>query len=71
MDIAKKDVLTGDEDLEQSELMELMELALVHNRPRFVELILEKGLDLGEFFTVGRLFYLYNSRIVCLFFNFK
>ena len=60
-DIAKKYVFTGKEDFRQCELVELMDTALVYNRPRFVELILEKGLNLKQYLPMERLLSLYNS----------
>jgi hypothetical protein len=39
-------------------------MALVHNRPDFVELLLETGVDLKAFLSKRRLYYLYNSEIV-------
>ena len=39
-------------------------MALVHNRPEFVELMLETGVDLKAFLSKRRLYYLYNAKIV-------
>jgi hypothetical protein len=60
-DIAKTDIFTGEEDFKPYQLSNLMELALIQNKPRFVELILENGLNLKSFLTTRRLIYLYNS----------
>lgn len=38
-----------------------MEMALIQNKPEFVELLLENGLNLKSFLTVRRLCFLYNS----------
>jgi hypothetical protein len=38
-----------------------MEMALIQNKPEFVELLLENGLNLKSFLTVRRLYFLYNS----------
>jgi hypothetical protein len=48
------------------ELNILMEMALVQNKPEFVELLLENGLNLKSFLTIRRLCFLYNSnKVVC------
>ena len=39
-------------------------MALVHNKPEFVELMLETGINLKAFLSKRRLYYLYNSQIV-------
>ena len=38
-----------------------MEMALLQNKPEFVKLLLENGLNLNSFLTVKRLYFLYNS----------
>ena len=38
-----------------------MELALVKNKPDFVDLLIEKKIDLTGFLTEKRLLFLYNS----------
>lgn len=48
-DIASKHVLTGQEDFSVETLMELMKKALDENKPKFVEYVLEKNLDLNKF----------------------
>lgn len=65
-DIAKMFIFTGEEEFKLVELSYLMELALVENKPKFVEHILENGLNLSSFLTVSRLKYLYNSQKVLL-----
>lgn len=71
IDLAKSDIFTGEEDFRPSELIDLMEMALIQNKPEFVELLLENGVSLRkEFLTAARLFNLYNSKIVRVFFYF-
>jgi hypothetical protein len=60
-DIAKNDIFTGEEEFKQYELYHLMEIALIENKPEFIELLLENGLNLNSFLTFRRLIYLYNS----------
>jgi len=38
-----------------------MEIALLKNKPKFVKLLLENGLNIKKFLTVRRLIFLYNS----------
>jgi hypothetical protein len=64
-DIAKDEIFTGEEDFTSHQLNRLMELALLDNKPKFVELLLENGLNLKDFLTVKRLLFLYNSNKVC------
>lgn len=39
-------------------------MALIENKPDFVELLLQNGADLNLFLTFGRLYYLYNSATI-------
>ena len=66
-DIAKTDIFTGEEDFKPYQLSNLMEMALIQNKPKFVELLLENGLNLKSFLTVKRLYFLYNSHKVNIF----
>ena len=43
-----------------------MEMALIYDRPSFVELLFENKFDLNDFFTAKRLYYLYNAITVCI-----
>lgn len=61
-DIAKTDIFTGEEEFKQHQIASLMEMALLQNKPKFVELLLENGLNLKSFLTVKRLLFLYNSQ---------
>lgn len=63
-DIAKTDIFTGEEEFQSYQLANLMEMALIQNKPEFVELLLENGLNLKSFLTVRRLCFLYNSHKV-------
>jgi hypothetical protein len=60
-DIAKADIFNGEEEFKSNELNNLMEMALLQNKPEFVELLLENGLNLKSFLTLKRLYFLYNS----------
>lgn len=61
VDIAKADIFNGEESFSSDQLSKILELALVENRPEFVELLLQNGADLNCFLTYDRLYYLYNS----------
>lgn len=50
-----------DENLEANQLAILMQMAMIENRPEFVEIILEAGIDLKSFLNKRRLYFLYNS----------
>ena len=45
-------------------MFKLLEIALIDNKPEFVKLFIENGINLDSFLTYGRLYYLYNSRKV-------
>lgn len=64
MDIAKTDIFTGEEEFTDRQKSNLLEMALIHNKPEFVELLLETGVDLKSFLNKRRLYFLYNSQIV-------
>lgn len=64
VDIAKSDIFTGEEEFKPNQLNNLMEIALVENKPKFVKLLLENGLNLKTFLTYRRLIFLYNSQKV-------
>ena len=65
-DIAKSDIFTGEEEFSPSQLAQLMEMTLIQNKPKFVELLLENGLNLKSFLTRRRLLYLFNSQKIQL-----
>ncbi len=60
-DIALSDIFTGEEEFQPNQLENLMEIALLKNKPKFVKLLLENGLNIKKFLTVKRLIFLYNS----------
>lgn len=62
-DIAKNYIFTGEEEFKPNQLANLMELALLQNKPEFVELLLENGLNLRTFVITRRLYFLYNSQV--------
>lgn len=61
IDIAKSEILTGEDAFKNDELNTLMELALIEDRPEFVEILLENRINLYSFLTYKRLYFLYNS----------
>ncbi len=66
-DIARTDIFSGEEKFKPSELASLMEMALVLNRPKFVQLLLENGLNSKTYLDLRRLLFLYNSGEVSYF----
>ncbi len=56
-----REIFNGEEDFTPSQLEKILEIALIENKPEFVELLLQNGADLKSFLTYGRLYYLYNS----------
>ena len=64
IDLAKSDIFTGEETFKPEQLLNLMEMALIENKPEFVELLLENGVNLKTFLKTRRLYYLYNSHNV-------
>jgi hypothetical protein len=66
-DIAKAYIFTGEEQLESHQLYDLMEMALLQNKPKFVQLFLENDyFNLKSFLSIRRLLFLYNSEMVGL-----
>ena len=61
-DLAKSDIFTGEEDFKPNQLENLMEIALLKNKPQFVQLLLEH-INIKTFLTYKRLIFLYNSVI--------
>ncbi|CAF1036957.1 unnamed protein product [Brachionus calyciflorus] len=64
IDIAKNNILIGEEEFTSDQLSKLLEIALIDNKPEFVQLFLENGANLNNFLTNGRLYYLYNSESI-------
>ncbi|KAM6980492.1 transient receptor potential cation channel subfamily M member 5 [Aplochiton taeniatus] len=61
VDIAKSDIFNGDVEWTACDLEEVMMDALVNDKPDFVRLFVDNGVNLGEFLTYGRLQELYCS----------
>ncbi|KAK7912525.1 hypothetical protein WMY93_012736 [Mugilogobius chulae] len=61
MDIAKSDIFNGDVEWKACDLEEVMMDALINDKPDFVRLFVDNGVNLGEFLTYGRLQELYWS----------
>uniref|UniRef100_A0A4W3HMT6 Transient receptor potential cation channel, subfamily M, member 2 n=1 Tax=Callorhinchus milii TaxID=7868 RepID=A0A4W3HMT6_CALMI len=61
VDIAKSEIFTDKKRWKSSNLHQAMFAALVGNKPGFVELFLENGVNLGEFVTPEILERLYNN----------
>uniref|UniRef100_A0A8C6Q4M7 Transient receptor potential cation channel, subfamily M, member 5 n=1 Tax=Nothobranchius furzeri TaxID=105023 RepID=A0A8C6Q4M7_NOTFU len=61
VDIAKSDIFNGDVEWKASDLEEVMMDALINDKPDFVRLFVDNGVNLGEFLTYGRLQDLYWS----------
>ncbi|XP_060924381.1 transient receptor potential cation channel subfamily M member 5 [Limanda limanda] len=61
VDIAKSDIFNGDVEWKATDLEEVMMDALINDKPDFVRLFVDNGVNLGEFLTYGRLQELYWS----------
>uniref|UniRef100_A0A8C9RN27 Transient receptor potential cation channel, subfamily M, member 5 n=1 Tax=Scleropages formosus TaxID=113540 RepID=A0A8C9RN27_SCLFO len=61
VDIAKSEIFNGDVEWTACDLEEVMMDALVNDKPDFVKLFVDNGVNLGEFLTYGRLQELYCS----------
>ncbi|XP_056463960.1 transient receptor potential cation channel subfamily M member 5 [Gadus chalcogrammus] len=59
VDIAKSDIFNGDVEWQAADLEEVMMDALVNDKPDFVRLFVDNGVNLGDFLTYGRLQELY------------
>ncbi|KAJ3593705.1 hypothetical protein NHX12_006039 [Muraenolepis orangiensis] len=59
VDIAKSDIFNGDVEWQAQDLEEVMMDALVNDKPDFVRLFVDNGVNLGDFLTYGRLQELY------------
>ncbi len=64
IDIAQSDIFTGKEHLNSDQMLKLLEIALVDNKPDFVKLLIENGANMDSFLTTKRLYYLFNSEKV-------
>ncbi|KAJ1071012.1 hypothetical protein K5549_003991 [Capra hircus] len=68
VDIAQSEIFTDERQWKPSELYPMMVAALITNKPEFVKLFLENGVQLKEFISQATLFYLYqNLEPTCLF----
>uniref|UniRef100_A0A4W3HRU2 Transient receptor potential cation channel, subfamily M, member 5 n=1 Tax=Callorhinchus milii TaxID=7868 RepID=A0A4W3HRU2_CALMI len=61
VDIAKSEIFNGDVEWKSRDLEEAMLDALVNDKPDFVRLFIENGMNLRDFLTYGRLQELYCS----------
>ncbi|XP_056135271.1 transient receptor potential cation channel subfamily M member 5 [Lampris incognitus] len=61
VDIAKSDIFNGDVEWRACDLEEVMMDALINDKPDFVRLFVDNGVNLGEFLTYGHLQELYWS----------
>ncbi|XP_062840821.1 transient receptor potential cation channel subfamily M member 4a [Trichomycterus rosablanca] len=61
VDIAKSELFNGDIQWEEKDLTDPMMDALVNNKPQFVRLFIENGLNIFEYLTYERLEGLYQS----------
>lgn len=59
-------MFNGEEYLNRHQHNKLLEIAIVENKPAFVELFIENGMNLDSFLSYGRLYYLYNSKKVTI-----
>ena len=66
IDLCRMHVFNGKEIFDRNELFSLMEIALVENKADFVELLIQKNIDLNGFLTERQLLFLYNSNKVKL-----
>lgn len=66
-DVAKEFIFTGEEEFKPGQIEALMEIALLENKPKFVEMLLESGLNLSEFLTSKRLVSFYEKHDVISF----
>lgn len=60
IEVARANIFTGLESFKENQLFDLLEIAIIENKPDFVELFIENNVDLVEFLTRRRLLFLYN-----------
>lgn len=61
-DIAKDYIFTGEENFELCQLFNLLEISLIENKPKFVELLVDLlKSNINSFLTYRRIMFLYNS----------
>ncbi|XP_043959285.1 transient receptor potential cation channel subfamily M member 4-like [Gambusia affinis] len=61
VDIAKSELFNGDIQWKYEDLKESMSDVLINNKPQFVQLFTENGLNITKYLTYGRLEQLYRS----------
>uniref|UniRef100_A0A4W4GRG3 TRPM SLOG domain-containing protein n=1 Tax=Electrophorus electricus TaxID=8005 RepID=A0A4W4GRG3_ELEEL len=61
VDIARSELFTGDIQWKSDDLEDFMTDALVNNKPQFVHLFIENGLNILDYLTFGQLEELYRS----------
>ncbi|KAK9401047.1 transient receptor potential cation channel subfamily M member 2 [Crotalus adamanteus] len=61
VDIARSEIFTEDHEWKPFDLHPMMAAALIANKPEFVKLFLEQGIQLKEFVTWDTLIYLYEN----------
>lgn len=67
LEVAKSEIFTGDESFKKNDLNNLLEMALIEDRPNFVQLLIENDqMSLSEFLTYKRLYFLYNLPAVSI-----
>ncbi|XP_020927162.1 transient receptor potential cation channel subfamily M member 2 isoform X2 [Sus scrofa] len=71
VDIARSEIFTDERPWKPSELHPMMTAALIANKPEFVKLFLENGVQLTEFGTCDTLLYLYENLEPCCLFRYK
>ncbi|XP_066063697.1 transient receptor potential cation channel subfamily M member 8-like [Chamaea fasciata] len=68
LDLASDEIFTNDRNWQAADLQDVMFTALVKDRPKFVWLFLENGLNLRKFLTTGVLRKLYTNNLSSLVF---
>ncbi|XP_032895068.1 transient receptor potential cation channel subfamily M member 5 isoform X1 [Amblyraja radiata] len=61
VDIAKSEIFNGDVEWKSCDLEDVMMDALVNDKPQFVRLFIDNGMNMYDFLTYGRLQELYRS----------
>ncbi|XP_058152319.1 transient receptor potential cation channel subfamily M member 2 [Dasypus novemcinctus] len=61
VDIARSEIFSGQRQWKPADLHPMMAAALISNKPEFVKLFLENGVQLQDFVTQDVLLYLYNN----------
>ncbi|KAK2532000.1 Trpm8, partial [Columba livia] len=69
LDLASDEIFTNDRNWESADLQDVMFTALVKDRPKFVRLFLENGLNLRKFLTTEVLRQLYTNNFSSLVFK--